>query len=154
MRTNYWLLVLVAFLSGCSSLESKLLDISGAVFVLFIFLFISKQIISNIINSEKFKLFHSKYISPLFSLVYFLVVPLYLVSLLFLLNGIAAEGIGKISIFISILIYLLASQIKKLKKQPKLKDQKNYFEIINLIVVFLIALLSLLFFGKNMFKIF
>ena len=154
MKTNYLALLSFFTLSGCASTEDKIVDLSGALFIIFILLFAAKSILPEIFKNVKFKLFYSSKIAPLLKHSHIAAIPIRIISLILIVYGFTADGLGRISIIIGFLLLFLASQIIKLSNEASIESQRNHIEKIQIIMTFLVATISLLALGKSMFNSF
>jgi hypothetical protein len=154
---HFTTLFCVLIICGCSKIEDKIVDISGIVFLIFIFFFAMKPVIASIVTSKNYKFYYDKYVRKFFNKINYFIIPLYIFSVFFILYGIISiildDGTDKISIFVGILMYLFAGELKKLKLAISIESQKKIYEKINLIIVFMVAFLSLLFLGSKMFTL-
>lgn len=144
---RYLLFLIMIIFSACSSTEAKLLDLSGITFLIFCILVIGYLVIPKISTHPAFLYIHNKSRPVLRFFSYFVLFA----GLLTFVFGIISEGLDRILLFISILIILQGFFMFKYSSiNASTGDRTKYMRLTMLCISFLIAMLFIWIFGKEM----
>lgn len=141
-------LVLVLFLTGCLSRDEKIVDLAGAVFLIFLALIGFKYATRRFANSRIFinvSSFLHKYATHA-------TYPVYFLALVFILTGIIYSGIHRIQIFSGLVVAIIGFNIKRLSSVEDDESKSLHLEIISLGISILIVLTILWGLGSDLFS--
>ena len=141
-------ILLPLFLTGCISKDEKIVDLAGAVFLIFLVLIGIKYATRRFANSRVFTnisaLLH-KYAS-------YSIYPVYFLALVFLLTGILYSGIHRVQIFSGLVFAIIGFNIKRLSSDEDEESKKLHLEVISLGISILIVLSVLWGLGADLFS--
>ena len=140
-------LILLLSQVGCISSDEKIVDLSGAVFIIFLVLVAIKYITPKITKLGlfiKFSDFLKKHIK-------YFTFSLYGICILLILFGFGFSGIHKIHVFSGFVVGIIAYNVKQLSKVSEPNTSKFQLEIISLGISFLFVFFLLWWFGSEMF---
>lgn len=136
------------FLTGCLSKDDKIVDLAGAVFLIFLVLIGIKYATKQFADSRFFiyiSAFLHKYIK-------YSVYPVYFIALCFILTGIVYSGIHKVQILSGLVIGIIGFNVNRLSLAEDDESKKFHLEVISLGVGILIVLSILWVFGAGLFS--
>lgn len=141
-------LVFVLFLSGCSknSIEDKMVDLSGLVFLTSIAVVGLKIFSYSAVMSDYFK----KWRDLIFKKINYLYLPMYLVASIFFAFGFVGDGLDKVMSLSGVSLFLSARSLHMVSSNSNSKDRvKLLVEISITGVVFSFILAAISLFGEE-----
>jgi len=149
MNTHRYIFLLLPFLlAGCSSANEKIVDLSGAVFVIFGVLIFVKHQTPKVVNSEIF----IKLLSILEEHLQPVIYTAYILSATLIVIGWLLSGIHRILIFEGLALAIIASNLSKMVTHKDTEKRKISMEVASLGAGMMVVLFMLWFFGPEMFK--
>ena len=138
------------FLSGCSSVEDKLVDIAGIVFLLYSMLLAWKLLSPLIVIHPKFRTWWEEVLKPLLQQTKYTVMPVYIIGTFFLILGVLSENIFRISLPIAILCFIFAYNVSRFLISHDEKQRILHIEILGQTAFFIFILFSIMLMGDEM----
>jgi hypothetical protein len=135
-------------LAGCFQNEEKIVDLSSAVFIVFIALMVIKHVIPTIVSSAAF----SKMSAFIQRYVRHFIYPLYVLATTLIVVGITLSGIHRVHVFSGLVVGVISHNISRLTKCTAPEQKKIPTEIISLGFGILFVLLLLWTLGTDLFK--
>ena len=145
-RRAFFLLPL--FLTGCLSKDDKIVDLAGAVFLIYLVLIGFKYATRRFANSRIF----SDITSFLHKHVSYSIYPVYFLALVFILAGFAFSGIHRVQVFSGLVLAIIGLNIKRLSSIDDDERKKLHLEVISLGISILIVLTILWGLGADLFS--
>jgi hypothetical protein len=142
--------VSAVFLAGCGASDEAVLDLSGSVFFVFVMLVVAKYATPKIVRTTLFartKLFIQRNCD-------LIIRTLYAIAALLIVVGIwpGASTLSHIHVLTGLAFAVIASHIRPLVWSESGDVRKRSFEIIALGIVVIAVLISLWYFGLDLFK--
>jgi len=146
-KYSFLILVLLS-LTGCIATEDKIVDLSGAVFMIFVVLVILKLMTPTIINLSIYKRLTGFIVKHVEYFIY----PLYFIAILLLIFGTTLGGIHRVLIFSGFTLAFISYNVSLLSQHNDDSRKKIGIEIISLGFSILFVLFLLWGFGSDLFK--
>lgn len=141
-------ILLPLFLTGCISKDEKIVDLAGAVFLIFLVLIGIKYATRRFANSRIFtniSTFLHKYAS-------YSIYPIYFLASALILTGIVYSGIHRVQILSGLVVAIIGFNIKRLSSGEDDESKKMHLEVISLGISILIVLSILWSLGADLFS--
>ena len=141
-------ILLPLFLTGCFSKDEKIVDLAGAVFLIFLVLIGIKYATRRFANSRIFTnvfTFLHKYAS-------YSIYPIYFLASALILAGFVFLGIHKVQIFSGLVFAIIGFNIKRLSLVEDGESRKLHLEVISLGIGFLFVFSILWGLGADLFS--
>lgn len=144
------LVVLALTLTGCFDKSQAMVDLSAAVFIIFLFLVCFKYFFPFIAGSRWVQYFSEALKKNAHSFI----IPLYAVAACIVVAGIILSGINKILIFIGFAVGVIAVFLTRYTTQETQENKKRMLEIVFLGIGVLFVLTLMLILGPTIFSAF
>ena len=144
---NCFYFISILLLSGCSSAEEKIVDLSAVVFCLYLLMVGVKYFSPMVVESGVF----AKCSSFVQSHLRHIVIPVYIFSLSLFVIGFYLSGIHRILIFIGLSLVVIAHHLSKLVLAAENEDRKLSIEIVSLGIGIVVVQIMMWHYGPDLF---
>ncbi|MDB4630990.1 hypothetical protein OAF61_00685 [Pseudomonadales bacterium] len=145
---NLCYLIALVILSGCTSSEDKIVDLSAVVFCLYVTM-IAVKYFSPIVVDSSFFANIAKFIQAHLKSV---VIPVYLISLSLFVIGFYLSGIHRIFIFIGLSLAVIGHHLGKLVRSDQNEGRELSIEIVSLGIGIVVVQVMMWHFGPELFE--
>jgi len=146
-KRRYHLIPLV-FLSGCSSGDEKIVDLSAVVFCLYVLMVAVKYFAPMVVESS----FFTKCANYIQAHLKRVIVPMYIFSLSLLIAGFYFSGIHRIFVFVGLSLAIITHHLSKLVLTEKSEDRGQSIEIVSLGIGMVVVQMMMWYYGPELFS--